>query len=101
MKWGKPIRGFDALAFKRRVQAQIAAETRGMTHAEEIEYYRTAAETGPLAEWWKRAKAAKAPSALTAGSRTVRKARTAATVRRRQPRSNTYRRSSGRRIEAK
>lgn len=40
MKWPKPIPGFDALALKRKIQSKIAADIRGMTHAEELAYYR-------------------------------------------------------------
>lgn len=44
---------FDCLEFKRRAQEEIIEETRGMSPDEEIEYFRRAAETGPLGELWK------------------------------------------------
>jgi hypothetical protein len=42
------------LAYKDRVQAEIYEEIKGMTHEQQIEYFRRAAETGPLADWWKK-----------------------------------------------
>lgn len=45
---------FDCLAYKDRVQAEIYEEIKGMTREEEIEYFRRATETGPLADWWKK-----------------------------------------------
>jgi hypothetical protein len=56
MSQAKVKKGFDALAFKEQAQARIIAETRGMSHAEEIEYFRRSAEEGPMGEWWKRVK---------------------------------------------
>ncbi len=52
----KAKKGFDALAFKEAAQARIAAETRGMTHEEEIAYYHRQAEAGPFSEWYKAAR---------------------------------------------
>jgi hypothetical protein len=55
---GKTKKPFDCIAYKRRVQAEIYEETKGMTPREEIEYFNHAAETGPLADVWKRIRAA-------------------------------------------
>lgn len=41
---------FDCIAFKRRVQSEIYERIKGMTHEEEIEYFRRAVEDGPFAE---------------------------------------------------
>ena len=38
---------------KQRVQEQIQAETRGLTHEEEIAYYERSVLNGPLAAWWR------------------------------------------------
>ncbi len=47
------IPGFDCLEYKWRVQEEIYEETKGMTPQEELEYFRKAADTGPLADWWR------------------------------------------------
>ena len=60
------IPGFSCLEYKRRVQQEILEETKGMTRAEELRYFRDAAAKGPLGAWWKavqqRARAATAVS---------------------------------------
>lgn len=48
--------GFDAIAFKHKVQAEIYEEIKEMTPEQKIEYFRRAAETGPMADLWKRIK---------------------------------------------
>lgn len=47
---------FDVMEYKRRVQAEMYEATKDMTPEEEIAYYRMRAETGPMGEWWKKAK---------------------------------------------
>ena len=44
--------GFDAIAFKRAVQAQVSEEIKGLTPEQEIAYFRKAAESGPPGAWW-------------------------------------------------
>ena len=41
----------DCVALKQRIQEEIAAEIAGMSHTEEIAYFREQAEMGPLADW--------------------------------------------------
>ena len=53
MKRPNPKRGFDCVGFKRKVQAEIYQEIKGLSPAEEIEYFRRWAAKGPLGEWWK------------------------------------------------
>ena len=43
-----PIPGFDCVAFKRQVQAEIFQETEGMTDEEVREYFRLADERATL-----------------------------------------------------
>lgn len=47
---------FDGVAFKRKAQAGIYEEIRGMTSAQQLAYFRKKAASGPLAAWWKAAK---------------------------------------------
>ena len=54
MSQAEVIPGFDCLQYKWRVQEEIYDEIKGLTPAEEIEYFRKGAETGPLADWWRR-----------------------------------------------
>jgi len=49
-----PETGFDCIAFKERVQAEIYEEIKDLTPSQQIEYFRKAAETGPFADWWKK-----------------------------------------------
>jgi hypothetical protein len=49
---------FDALEFKRKAQARLRRETKGMTHAEEIAYLEKKAEEGELGAWWRSLKKA-------------------------------------------
>ena len=53
MKRNKPARGFDCIAFKRKAQAEIYEEIKGLSPEEEIEYFRRRAAAGPLGKWWK------------------------------------------------
>lgn len=49
---------FDCIEFKRKAQERIYEEIKDMSWEEEIDYFKKSAETGPLADWWKRVKAA-------------------------------------------
>ena len=51
---GSPDQGFDCIAFKERVQAEIYQEIKDLAPAQQADYFRKAAETGPFAEWWKK-----------------------------------------------
>jgi len=42
------------VAFKRRAQSKVYEDTRQMTVAEQVEYFRRRAQTGALGSWWKR-----------------------------------------------
>ena len=46
-------KGFDCIAFKERVQAEIYEEIKNLTPAEQAEYFRKSVERGPFAAWWK------------------------------------------------
>ena len=48
---------FDCIEFKRQAQERIYEQTKNMTLAEEIEFFRRGAENGPFAELIKRLKA--------------------------------------------
>lgn len=50
-------KGFDVLAFKERVQAEIYEEIKDLSPAEQAEYFRKSVERGPFAAWWKKVKA--------------------------------------------
>jgi hypothetical protein len=54
MKQYKPIKGFDALAFKEKAQRELYLKTRHMTHAEEMEFYRIQARKGPFSSLYRR-----------------------------------------------
>jgi hypothetical protein len=47
---------FDCVEFKRRAQEEIYQQIKGMTHEQELAYFREQAECGPFGEWWKRIK---------------------------------------------
>jgi hypothetical protein len=51
----KAKKTFDCVAMKREIQRQISAEIAGMTHAEELEYYRREAGKGPFGWLWRAA----------------------------------------------
>ena len=43
----------DCVALKRRAQEQIYADTKGLSVAEQIAYFRRRAAAGALGGWWK------------------------------------------------
>jgi hypothetical protein len=47
--------------FKRRAQLDIYEDIQGMTHEQERAYFERQTERGPIADWWKRIKAAEHP----------------------------------------
>lgn len=49
----KPHKTFDCIEMKRKIQEKIHEETKDLTRAELIGYFRRHAETGPFAELWK------------------------------------------------
>ncbi|MGD0225496.1 MAG: hypothetical protein ABSF71_24475 [Terriglobia bacterium] len=53
MKRRRPAKGFDSIAFKRKAQAEIYAEIKGLSPREEIAYFRQRAAVGPLGKLWK------------------------------------------------
>jgi hypothetical protein len=53
MKRRKPEEGFDCIEFKRKVQAEIYEEIKGLSPEEEIEYFRRRVAAGPFAKLWK------------------------------------------------
>jgi hypothetical protein len=53
MRRRKTRKNFDCIGFKRKVQAEIYEEIKGLSPEQEIEYFRRRAATGPLGEWWK------------------------------------------------
>jgi hypothetical protein len=52
------MKKFDCVAFKRRVQAEISEETRGMTPQQKIAYFNKNAEAGRVGKWWKKVRKA-------------------------------------------
>jgi pyridoxine/pyridoxamine 5'-phosphate oxidase len=44
---------FDCLAFKRSAQMEIYEEIKHLTREEQLTYFRSRAESGPLGAWWK------------------------------------------------
>lgn len=50
----KSRKAFDCVRMKREAQARIYEEIKDLTPEEEIAYFRRAAETGPLGDWWQR-----------------------------------------------
>ena len=57
MKTSKPKKGFDCVEAKRQAQARIYEKIKGLSPQQEIEYFRTAVEDGPLGKLWKTAEA--------------------------------------------
>jgi hypothetical protein len=53
MKRRKPEKGFDCIEFKRRAQAEIYQEIKGLSPEEEIEYFRRHVAAGPFGKLWK------------------------------------------------
>jgi len=69
MSQAEPIPRFDCLQYKWRVQEEIYEEIKGLTPAQEIEYFRRAAEEGPLADWWRKLRQrTQAPSTGASGT---------------------------------
>jgi len=56
MKTPKLIKGFDALAFKEKAQAELHKITKGMTTQEQIDYLHQRALSGPLARLYAKKK---------------------------------------------
>ena len=54
MKRKAATKHFDCVAFKRRAQSKVYEDTRQMTVAEQVEYFRRRARSGALGSWWKR-----------------------------------------------
>jgi hypothetical protein len=46
-------RAFDCVEMKRKIQAQIYEEIKGLTQAEELAYWRKSADEGPWGDWWR------------------------------------------------
>jgi hypothetical protein len=61
MKTTEVKKGFDCVQFKRQAQARIYERIKGLSPEEEIEYFRKAADAGPLGEWWTAIKGRAAP----------------------------------------
>ena len=53
MKTTKVKKDFDCVEFKRRAQDRIYQHIRDLSPKEEIEYFRKAAEQGPLGDFWR------------------------------------------------
>ena len=77
----KRTKGFDCVAMKRSIQDRLVAETRGMTHQQELAFYERKAATGSLADFWR---VVDAKSAATKGTKAEEspKARSRAAARR-------------------
>ena len=54
MKQAKSKQAINCVALKRRAQAKIYADTKGMSAADQIAYFRRRAQSGALGAWWKR-----------------------------------------------
>lgn len=54
MKQKKSRQPLDCVALKRRAQAKIYADTKSLSAADQIDYFRRRAESGALGAWWKR-----------------------------------------------
>jgi len=53
MKRRKAKKGFDCVELKRRGQAEIYAQIKGLSPEEEIAYFRSRVAAGPLGKLWK------------------------------------------------
>lgn len=62
MKKQATDKAFDCVAFKRRAQSKVYEDTRQMTVAEQVEYFRRRAQSGALGSWWKRVSPSSAES---------------------------------------
>jgi len=67
MKTNDAKKGFDCVAFKRQAQSRIYEQIKGLSPEEEIEYFRRAADEGPLGNWWKKLR--RSPTGESAGTR--------------------------------
>lgn len=56
MKTTRAKKDFDCVEFKRQAQARIYERIKDLSPEEEIDYFRKAAEEGPLGEAWKAAR---------------------------------------------
>ncbi len=57
---------FDCIAFKRSAQLAIYEEIKNMTRDEQLVYFRTKAESGPLGDWWKKVPIGRQPAPVVA-----------------------------------
>ena len=71
MKRRRAAKGFDCIAFKRKVQAEIYAEIKGLSPEEEIAYFRRRPATGPLGKLWKALEPRSLPEADSQASVTL------------------------------
>ena len=67
MSKNRAEREFDCIAFKRRVQRKVYEETKNLTLAEQVAYFRKKASAGSLGKWWKRLPSASPSQKLKAG----------------------------------
>jgi len=58
----KSEKTFDCIQYKRRVQSEIFQQINGMSHEQEIAFFRQQADRGPLGPWWKRVQARVPPT---------------------------------------
>ncbi len=56
MKTTRPKKDFDCVEFKRQAQARIYERIKDLSPEEEIDYFRKAAEEGPLGDAWRAAR---------------------------------------------
>ena len=49
---------FDCVAFKRIAQGKIYQKIKNLTPEQEIAFFETEAERGPLGDWWRKIKSA-------------------------------------------
>ena len=56
MKTTRARKDFDCVEFKRQAQARIYERIKDLSPEDEIDYFRKAAEEGPLGEAWKAAR---------------------------------------------
>jgi len=51
MKPSDARKTFDCLEFKRRVQEEVYEDIKDLSRAEQVEYFRRHAESGPFGSW--------------------------------------------------
>ena len=56
MKTTRADKDFDCVEFKRQAQARIYERIKDLSPEEEIDYFRKAAEEGPLGDAWRAAR---------------------------------------------